>query len=307
MQTISPKIFKQVKLINKLFKISKKHIFLKKFSQFLFQKKTDLIVNELQKIHVETLESFKKKTSSEEPHITNIIWVCWFQGEKQAPLLVQKCINNLKQFNQDEYTIEIVTLENYKKFVDLPSYIEEKFKEGVISYTQLSDILRFTLLATHGGIWIDSTYLTLLPLPNYITTHSFFSLTSSVYPSFSISKGRWAGNFIKVGQNDLIAQLFKELFFEYWKTNNQLIDYFLIDYYFELIYRNSESFREMLDTLPQYGDNRHLLNSILFKEINATDNARLNQDIHKIYKLTYKFKPEKSNKINTRSFKDGIK
>lgn len=82
---------------------------------------------------------------------------------------------------------KIVTLDNYKDFIDLPSYIEEKFKKGIISYTQLSDILRFTLLATHGGIWIDSTYLTLSPLPKYVTI-ILFSLTSAIFPTYSISK-----------------------------------------------------------------------------------------------------------------------
>ena len=61
MQTISPKIFRQVQLINKLFKISKKHYFLRRFSNFLFQKKTDLIVQELQKLHLDTLETYKEK------------------------------------------------------------------------------------------------------------------------------------------------------------------------------------------------------------------------------------------------------
>ena len=137
MQTISPKIFRQVQLINKLFKISKKHYFLRRFSNFLFQKKTDLIVQELQKLHLDTLETYKEKLLiNNNPSITNIIRVCWFQGEDQAPALVQKCIWNLKQFNQDEYTIKIVTLDNYKDFIDLPSYIEEKFKKGIISYTQ---------------------------------------------------------------------------------------------------------------------------------------------------------------------------
>ncbi|WDE15547.1 capsular polysaccharide synthesis protein [Acinetobacter schindleri] len=300
MQTISLKVFKKIQLINRLFRISKKHFFLNKIANYLFQKKTDLIVNELQKFHAKTLESFKEKTSFENStNITNIIWVCWFQGEDHAPSLVQKCIKNLKQFNENEYVIKIVTLENYQEFIELPPYIEEKFNKGIISYTQLSDILRFTLLATHGGMWIDSTYLTLSPLPKYITTHSFFTLTSSVFPNYSISKGRWAGNFIKFGRNDLNAQLFKELFFEYWKTNNQLIDYFLIDYYFELIYRNIKPFRKELENLPQFGNNRHLLNKILFKQKNEMDNMKLAQDTYKIYKLTYKFKIEKVNKKNT--------
>lgn len=300
MQTISLKVFKKIQLINRLFKISKKYLFLNKIANYLFQKKTDLIVNELQKFHAKTLESFKEKRSCKSStNIKNIIWVCWFQGEDQAPPLVHKCIKNLKQFNENEYVIKIVTLENYQEFIELPPYIEEKFKKGIISYTQLSDILRFTLLATHGGMWIDSTYLTLSPLPKYITTNSFFTLTSSVFPNYSISKGRWAGNFIKFGENDLNAQLFKELFFEYWKTNNQLIDYFLIDYYFELIYRNIKPFKKELENLPQFGNNRHLLNKILFKEKNEIDNIKLAQDTYKIYKLTYKFKIEKVNKKNT--------
>lgn len=93
--------------------------------------------------------------------------------------------------------------------------------------------------------------------------------------------------------------LFKDLFFEYWKNNNQAAELLFNRLLFRTLYRNIQSFQENLKKLPQYGDNRHLLNSILFKEINQIDSSKLEKDIYKIYKLTYKFKAEKANKQKT--------
>lgn len=183
--------------------------------------------------------------------------------------------------------------------MSLPDYILTKFKNGIITHTQLSDILRFALLASHGGFWIDATYLTLKTLPASIKQNAFFSLISDVYPDYSISQGHWAGNFLKFGKNDPIAELIKNLFFDYWAKNNQLIDYFLIDYYLKLIYDNNLNFKVALDSLEKIGDNRHFLNQVLFKPINNIDTQILITDPHQIYKLTYKYKKNKEEIKNT--------
>ena len=293
--TLAPRL----KLVNKLFKVSKLSIFPQSLSQKIYNIKTDLIVNSLQTLHKNLLIEYSPQINNNIFEISNIIWVCWFQGEENAPLLVKKCINNLRLYNSDNFEVKVITLDNYENYTTLPAYIKEKFLEGKISYTQLSDILRFSLLADHGGIWIDSTYLTIQNLPSCITESDFFSLTSNIYPNYSISKGRWAGNFLKFGKNDPIAQLFRDLFFDYWVKNDLLIDYFLIDYYFELLYRNFKPFQYKLNKLEKIGDYRHILNKILFKEVNDKDNYILKKDKHKIYKLTYKFDSSKPNKKDT--------
>lgn len=293
--TLVPKL----KVVNKLFKISKSRIFPKYLSQKIYDYKTKLIVGSLENLHINLLNDYARKIDDSAYEVSNIIWVCWFQGENNAPLLVKKCIENLRNYNSNEFKVRVITLDNYDKYVSLPSYIKEKVLSKKISYTQFSDILRFSLLAEHGGIWIDSTYLTMQKLPACVSQSDFFSLTSNIYPNYSISKGRWAGNFLKFGKNDPIAQLFRNLFFDYWEKNDFLIDYFLIDYYFELLYRNFAPFRKKLNKLDKIGDHRHVLNKILFKEINDKDNKKLLTDHYKIYKLTYKFDESKSNKKGT--------
>ena len=57
-----------------------------------------------------------------------------------------------------DYRVIILTDDNYKQYVDIPEWVEEKKKKGVISRTHYSDILRLSLLARHGGMWIDSTF-----------------------------------------------------------------------------------------------------------------------------------------------------
>ena len=52
-----------------------------------------------------------------------------------------------------------LTKNNFKQYIELPDYIEKKFEKGKISMAHFSDLLRISLLAKWGGMWIDSTAL----------------------------------------------------------------------------------------------------------------------------------------------------
>ena len=71
--------------------------------------------------------------------------------------IVKICVESIKK-NAGDHRVIILTDDNYKQYVDIPEWVEEKKKKGVISRTHYSDILRLSLLARHGGMWIDSTF-----------------------------------------------------------------------------------------------------------------------------------------------------
>ena len=82
------------------------------------------------------------------------VWCCWWQGVDSMPELVKKCHVRLKQvIPADKAELHIITLDNYKSYVDIPEHILEKFDKKIITMTTMSDVLRFHLLEIYGGYW----------------------------------------------------------------------------------------------------------------------------------------------------------
>lgn len=82
------------------------------------------------------------------------IWVFWGQGETHMPPLVKACYRQLTHYNKN---VILITNNNIKEYIELPEIIFEKVHNGKISWAHFSDIVRNTLLAKHGGLWIDAT------------------------------------------------------------------------------------------------------------------------------------------------------
>ena len=85
-----------------------------------------------------------------------ILWFCWLQGLDNAPLSVKKCIDVAAR-EMPQYTLRVITADNYKRWVALPVYIEEKYKKGYIPKAHMSDLLRVELLSAYGGIYMDAS------------------------------------------------------------------------------------------------------------------------------------------------------
>ncbi|HBY3956429.1 capsular polysaccharide synthesis protein [Klebsiella pneumoniae] len=266
----------------------------------LYMHKRKIILNSLYDFHRERLnEPISFEYNPEEGSQLTKIWICWLQGEDSAPLIVKQCISNLRKYNSDKYKIIVITNDNYMSYVSIPSVIMRKFNDGIITHTHFSDILRFTLLRDYGGMWIDATYLTLNTLPSIIEESSFFTMASNIYDKKFVPMGRWSGNFIKFPKNNPVPSLMCSLFLDYWKENDKLIDYFLIDYYLELIYEHMPEFKIMIDNNVRIGERCFLMSDLLFEVFNKKDDALISEDPVKIYKLTYKNSPKQISKPNT--------
>lgn len=84
--------------------------------------------------------------------------VCWFQGESEMPPLVKGCFVSIKS-HVSKHPVILITKENYAKYISIQDYIIKKLRDGKISYTHFSDIIRNYLLADHGGVLLDATIL----------------------------------------------------------------------------------------------------------------------------------------------------
>ena len=128
--------------------------------------------------------------SYEQTEIIKTIWVCWFQGLKQAPEIVQRCVASIK-LHMPEYEICILTAENIFDFVTLPEPIIRKYQSGTITHTHFSYILRTALLVQPGGIWLDATVLLTDAIPLQMAEQPLFMLQKSTLSSITHFASSW--------------------------------------------------------------------------------------------------------------------
>ncbi|MGX7196878.1 capsular polysaccharide synthesis protein [Enterococcus olivae] len=211
-----------------------------------------------------------------------IIWFCWFQGLEDAPVVVKKCYESIQKFGG--CPVVVITDENYHKYTNLPDYIIRKYKENTITKTHFSDILRLDLLSRHGGIWIDSTVLLTERISQSIMDSElfFFQKCKPGKDGSSVFISNW---FLVSKANNKIILKTKELIFNYWKNENQIVDYFFFHIFFSLV---CEKYQEEYNAVNKLDNSApHYLLLELQEKFSDT---RYKEILNKtgIHKLTYK-------------------
>lgn len=251
------------------------------------------IKQKLEKKYHGTLETFDRSYDKKLQHeSSNKVWICWFQGMENAPALVQKCYESVKENLTDREFI-LVTSENMEQYVQFPDYILEKWKKGIITHTHLTDLLRLELLIKYGGMWLDATVFCSEKreeIPDY-----FFD--SDLFFYQSLKPGRDGDAFyisswlMSAKTNNKILMATKTLCYEYWKTNNSMNDYFLLHAFVSIVLdRFSEEWNAII---PRDNAAPHILLLRLFEQYDERIwNAIKAQS--PFHKLTYKFDGEQA-------------
>lgn len=217
------------------------------------------------------------------------VWVSWWQGVEQAPAVVQACIASMRR-HCGARDVVVITRDNVREYADLPFYIYEKLDSGAISLTHFSDILRFNLLRRHGGLWMDSTLYAAKDLDMSRCFGEFFTCSGYADPTgFFVTKGKWTGFFIGGSADERLFAFMDTFFLQYWKDNDTLIDYFLIDYVLRYAYDHRiGSLRAWADTQAGKDDPQLFgLEGIVSKMFDVVVWQRLTADTA-IFKLSWK-------------------
>lgn len=165
-----------------------------------------------------------------------LVFVLWFQGEHQAPPLVQMNIKRMRKY-MSEFEVVVLNDENLSEWIDtdcIPNfnYLRENFPANC------SDLIRVYLLAIYGGLWLDSTVV--------ITEKSvsFFEKVMNKNSHFLLRYGpfRIASWLMASSQNDLSMKIqFSAL--SLWLNEHQsFIEYFQFHTFFEIFSMLNQSF-----------------------------------------------------------------
>lgn len=207
----------------------------------------------------------------------NTIWQIWFQGKDKAPELVQKCIDTLIT-NSNGRKVILVTLDNVNEFIDIPDYILEKYKKGIISHAHFADYIRACLISKYGGLYIDANAVITSPIPEYFFKQECFFLKSeacfnkidyekiNVVPLEKNKKFRLLpkkkpfleiSNWLVAGKpNNRLTNAIVTFLNEYWAKEDVAVDYFFFHYFVKFCTENDTEckriFLEMDSVLNSY-------------------------------------------------------
>ena len=249
-----------------------------RFSLNQAEKKHKFIFSYLRKEHSDIIEKYRdyiEPTSVKPQH--RYIWTLWWQGEETAPPLIKACFSSIRE-NANGAELVILTKDNYRDYIELPEYILEKREKGYISFAQLSDIFRFTLLEKYGGLWLDSTIYTSKPIPESYFERSFFSQHTKWAETCFVQHNLFHGFIIGSQKNGKLVSFVKEMFFEYWKKHDTLVDYLMIDYLIMLAYQEYPDIKDEIDSLDYSSERLYDLVNMLSKPYNEAEFSKLKAD-----------------------------
>lgn len=244
------------------------------------------------------LEEFASQYDDSLPHEqSNKVFICWFQGIENAPSIVKKCYASVKE-NLTDREVILIDADNMTDYVNLPDYIVDKWKKGIISNTHFSDLLRMELLIKYGGLWIDSTVLCTAKredIPDYYFDSDLF-LFQCLKPGRDGHSGIASNWFICAKSNNKILMATRYLCYEYWKKYNYLVDYFFSEFFMDIVL---EYYKEDWNRIvPKDNATPHILLLRLFEPFDEAMWKGIKEQTP-FHKMSYKFTEEQSNLSGT--------
>ena len=207
-------------------------------SSVVLRKKTEWLDCYFAEKYSSVLNSFqdaaeKEITSGDDP--LNI-WVFWGQGEENMPPLIKACYKQLTKYNDN---VILVTNQNVEKYIHLSTVIYEKVQNGIITWAHFSDIVRNTLLARYGGLWLDATVWVPGKLPlDKLKDYSIYSANGEMtFNSRSMCfwtslDWNWSTWCLWANQkNTLLFSLVSAMLKEIAETETAFPDYVVQDYF----------------------------------------------------------------------------
>lgn len=199
-----------------------------------------------------------------------IVWTCWLQGMEDAPYMVKKCVESQKKALQD-YEHRVLTLENYHQWVEVPEYIEKKFRKGRIPRALFTDLLRLAVLKKYGGVWLDASVL-FTGFENEKLLNRLHKIEQSEFTIFRyfqrgkkepVGLSNW---FIAAHPNDFVVSTVLDMLLAYWKDYNCTVDYYIMHLFISMCLNAVLSIAESMPRENSY--HSIMLGSVLAKDYN---------------------------------------
>lgn len=254
------------------------------------------IKQKLERKYRKRLEEFDTNWTGRKRTSSNKVWICWFQGIENAPILVQRCYQSVKE-NLSDREVILITEKNMSEYVRFPDYITDKWKKGQITHTHMTDLLRLELLIRYGGIWLDSTvFCSGGHIPSYMLDPNSLFFFQCLKPGRDAHSSYISSWFISAKSNDKVLMATRDLIYAYWKENDTMWDYFLLHDFMSIVLdRYPEEWKKVI---PRDNAAPHILLLRLFERYDEKMWEAIKGQTS-FHKLTYKFEKGQEKKSGT--------
>lgn len=216
---------------------------------------------------IQNFQELPVRESAVIPTQPSYVWVCWLQGLDAAPDRIKRLVGRIRKMSAGR-TVVILDEATIRDYCDLPDIIWEKYASGVITQQQLTDIVRCALLASHGGLWVDSTLLVTSAIPDCVFSNDTWCIKglnpesegAGFVPYFS----EWQSYFIASQPSSVTYQFLYEALVYYWKKMDTNIDYFLLFYMSKIAREVIPAASEEYAKIPENNANCEMLAPQLF-------------------------------------------
>jgi len=166
------------------------------------------------------------------------IFFFWWDGIDNAPNIVKTCYSKIK-INYPDFKLIVVDKNNYNDLVNIHEDIIKKFENKEVTIQTFSDILRFKLLSTYGGVWFDSTLFIYqkFDILNNLNEFSFVTAIdkdTSNFINYDNIQTSWSSFCIGGSKDNLLFHCMNEMYEYYILQLDLPIYYFLIDMFLTL-------------------------------------------------------------------------
>ena len=215
------------------------------------------------------------------------IWVMWLQGEENMPEIVKACYKSIKA-NCAGHPVKLLTQENLKDYVKLPEHIWKRVESKQMTLTHFSNFCRMYLLYTYGGLWLDATIFVTSEIKREIFDLPFYTINYDFTLNHrNVNLGRWTAFLLAGKPGNIVCKAVLDLLIEYWRINDMLIDFSVVDYSIAEAYNMLPECRKLIDAVPRNNTEWRGLAKLLNTEFNQEifNNLKLSTQF---FKLTYK-------------------
>lgn len=207
----------------------------------------------LTEFYADIIEQYQNAESKPIADSQAPIWVCWLQGESQAPKMVKALIANIRK-QSGAHPVHIITESNFADYIALPNSYLAKYRQGIITAQQFTDLVRCELLADYGGLWVDATGFITRPIPNEAFDSPIYNV-KNISPDFRhrnvvIDSTLWM-SYLLGGHRGCVTYAFmRDCLIKYWKHYNTCVDYFLVYYIAKIARDNVPACKQEFESVP---------------------------------------------------------
>jgi hypothetical protein len=192
-------------------------------------------------------------------HIVNmnkIIWSCWFQGRRNAPDLVTRCLASWETLNPG-WDFRCLDAETIGRYVDLGEHVD--LQSQTITAASLSDILRVLLLHEYGGVWVDATLYCNQPLDEWLPLAVGTGFFAFSRPAHDRALATW---FIAAAPGNRLLAKWAARAIGYWRGLSHSNDYFWLHHQFGELCSTDQEARTAWESVPRISaDGPHAIQS----------------------------------------------